>query len=184
MNFCMKCGQPLLRKWLDIEARERNVCSACHTVHYNNPKLLVWCFAYWQQKIVLCRRAHEPARNLWNPPSGFVEAHESLEQAIAREMQEEAGLVVPLAQLMLYRVSSIPHMNEVYVGFRAELSAAPLLVAGPEVSELGLYGEGDAPLHNLAFAEMLGGVPQDFFAYMRTGIFPVVAETIKPGGGG
>ena len=180
MTFCMQCGHPLVRKWLEVDGVERQVCSSCGYVHYDNPKLLVWCFAYWQHRIVMCRRAHEPARGLWNPPAGFVEAGETLEEAISREAREEAGLHVPPSRFILYRVSSIPHMNQVHIGFRTELSGEPILVAGPEVSEVGIYAEADPPLKSMAFSEMLSGVPQDFYRFMRTGNFPICSETVRP----
>lgn len=45
-------------------------------------------------RLLLVRRAHEPHAGLWSLPGGRVEAGETLEQAVRREVAEETGLVV------------------------------------------------------------------------------------------
>jgi ADP-ribose pyrophosphatase YjhB (NUDIX family) len=179
MTFCSQCGHRLIRRHVGGDSRERDVCGACHTVHYENPKILVWCFAYWRDQIVLCRRAHEPARGLWNPPTGFVEMGETLEEAAARETFEEAGLELTPASLLLYKVVSLPHMNQVYVGFRVELQAEPELTPGPEVLEVRLWSEAEFPVQEFVFRQMIKDAPESFFRCLRTGKFPVVCATVR-----
>ena len=176
-KYCSECGKRLERRWSDTDQRERDVCGACGTVHYENPQVIVWCFAHWRRQIVLCRRAHEPARGLWIAPGGFVEAGETLEEATAREVKEEAGFDVPPSSLVLYRVVSVPHMNQVWVGFRTKLDAVPIFKPGPEVSEVRLFGEQDAPYREIAFREFHPDVPEDFFRYLKARKFPVAAHT-------
>lgn len=45
-------------------------------------------------KIVLIKRGHEPLAGRWSLPGGAVELGETLQEAVAREMLEETGLVV------------------------------------------------------------------------------------------
>ena len=42
--------------------------------------------------VLLIQRKYPPFERSWAFPGGFVEMHESLEQAAARELQEEAGV--------------------------------------------------------------------------------------------
>jgi ADP-ribose pyrophosphatase YjhB (NUDIX family) len=45
-------------------------------------------------RLLLIRRGHEPHAGLWSLPGGRVEAGETLEQAVRREVLEETGLLV------------------------------------------------------------------------------------------
>jgi ADP-ribose pyrophosphatase YjhB (NUDIX family) len=180
MAFCTRCGRPLIRQWLEVDARERDVCGSCHSVHYENPKVLVACMIYWKDQIILCRRATDPAKGYWYPPTGFVEAGETLEEAAARELQEEVGLEVPPYRMTLYGVVSLPHINQIYVAYRAELSAQPKLTPGKEVLEAALFTEAEIPLRQLAFNDIAVGSLKTFFLRLRSGNFPIQSETLRP----
>ncbi|WP_448627061.1 NUDIX hydrolase [Geodermatophilus sp. URMC 64] len=45
-------------------------------------------------RLLLIRRGQEPSRGLWSLPGGRVEAGETPEQAVVREVREETGLQV------------------------------------------------------------------------------------------
>jgi 8-oxo-dGTP diphosphatase len=45
-------------------------------------------------RLLLIRRGHDPHRGCWSLPGGRVEAGESVEQAVEREVLEETGLTV------------------------------------------------------------------------------------------
>jgi 8-oxo-dGTP diphosphatase len=50
-------------------------------------------------KLLLIKRGNEPGRGLWSLPGGHVEPGESDVAAVAREVQEETGLVVAVGKL-------------------------------------------------------------------------------------
>jgi ADP-ribose pyrophosphatase YjhB (NUDIX family) len=123
--------------------------------------------------MLLCQRAFEPGRGLWNPPGGFVEAGESLEEAMARELREEAGIDVPISRFSLYRVASVPHMNQIYVGFRVEFDCEPALTPGPEATDAQFFSEHSLGSRKVAFNDMIPDKPSDVFARLRTRDFAV-----------
>jgi 8-oxo-dGTP diphosphatase len=54
--------------------------------------LVIFTIAEDDLKVLLIRRGLEPFKGRWALPGGFVEIDESLEQAAARELQEEVGV--------------------------------------------------------------------------------------------
>lgn len=50
--------------------------------------------------VLLIKRGHEPLKGQWSLPGGGVEIGETLEAAIAREVQEETGLDVEVGPIV------------------------------------------------------------------------------------
>ena len=53
-----------------------------------------------QSKILVVKRANEPAKGLWSVPGGVVELGEHLHKALKREVKEETGLEVDIERLL------------------------------------------------------------------------------------
>ena len=67
----------------------RAVCSSCHNVFYESPRIVVATIPVWEEKILLCRRAIEPRRGFWCLPGGYLEKGETLEEGARREVLED-----------------------------------------------------------------------------------------------
>ena len=50
--------------------------------------------------VVLVKRRYEPLKGQWSLPGGAVEVGEPLEQSIAREVEEETGLIVDVGPIV------------------------------------------------------------------------------------
>lgn len=148
MNFCSECGAPTLWQVPADDNRPRHICSACHTIHYENPKIICGCLVTFEDQVLLCRRAIEPRRGLWTLPAGFMENGETAAEGALRETWEEALARPTLAGL--YALTSIPHISQVYMIFRATL-ATPDHAPGPESLETQLFKADDIPWDELAF---------------------------------
>jgi len=148
MNFCPSCGAKLARRIPEGDHLPRFVCDGCGTIHYENPKLVAGCVPESGGRILLCRRAIEPRLGFWTVPAGFMENGETLQQAAARECQEEA-----LARVAIEDPCAIVHVlhaHQVHVLFRAVLADGAYGV-GVESLEVGLYEERDIPWPEIAF---------------------------------
>jgi ADP-ribose pyrophosphatase YjhB (NUDIX family) len=173
MKFCSRCGNPLVRGCAVGDSRERFLCDGCGEVHYINPKVLVACVAYFEDRLLMCRRAREPDYGLWEVPSGFMEDGESLEEATTREVAEETGVRIAPERLDLYSVLSLPQMNQVYVVFRVMLLTMPTLCTGPESIDVAMKREVDISPDNWAFAGGVCGGPTGVFNEIRTREFAI-----------
>jgi ADP-ribose pyrophosphatase YjhB (NUDIX family) len=69
------------------------------TRHYpHRPYLAVSAAIIRDGKVLVVRRARNPALNLYTLPGGVVEAGETLDEALVREVREETALTIePLA---------------------------------------------------------------------------------------
>jgi ADP-ribose pyrophosphatase YjhB (NUDIX family) len=149
MNFCSHCGAVDMKRVLPLgDIGIRYTCFACGTVHYQNPNIVAGCVATWDDKVVLCRRAIEPFAGLWTIPAGYLESGETVEEAARREAHEEGG--VSVGRLDLMSLYNLPMFGEVYLVYRGAL-VSPILSAGEESSEVGLFSPSDIPWDSLAF---------------------------------
>ena len=53
-----------------------------------------------QGRLLLIERGHDPGKGLWSVPGGRIEAGETDEQAVVREVREETGLTVTCGRLL------------------------------------------------------------------------------------
>lgn len=92
------------------------------------PKLGVSACVWRQGKVLLVQRAKPPV-GIWAFPGGHVEAGERLEEAAARELMEETGLMAEFSQLLgLYEIIRRDGQGVVTTHY---LIACYLGIAGP-----------------------------------------------------
>ena len=175
MKFCSNCGAPVSLKVPPGDSLPRHVCDACHAIHYQNPRLIVGCIPEWEDRILLCRRAIEPRHGLWTVPAGFMENGETTSQGAARETLEEANARVDVGPL--YALYNIPHINQVYMLFRARLLDIDFS-PGAETLEARLFSEGEVPWDEIAFASVRNTLDH-YYADRRKGQFSFHLGTIE-----
>ena len=92
--------------------------------------------------LVLVRRGKEPFRGYWALPGGFVKYGERVEDAAAREAEEETGLKVRIRGLVgVYsRPDRDPRGHVISIAFLAEEWGGTLR-AGSDAAEVGCFRE-------------------------------------------
>ncbi len=176
MKFCSNCGASVALKIPPGDTLPRHVCDACHTIHYQNPRMVVGCIPEWEDRILLCRRAIEPRHGFWTVPAGYMENGETTFQGAARETLEEANARVEIGPL--YALYNIPHINQVYILFRARLLDIDVK-PGAETLEVRLMRESDIPWDRIAFASVRNTLTH-YYEDRRNGEYLFHMGTIEP----
>ena len=116
--------------------------------------------------LLTIRRGIEPAKGRIALVGGFLEAHETWQQGLSREVQEEIGLEIPPTKwASFWYASSAPNPNRVLLfATGPTLSALPPFTANPEVTERGvIFGAGNLS-DIIAFPTHLEAVRRWFLA--------------------
>ena len=148
IRHCRACGAAARYVVPPDDNRERAVCGACATVHYENPLNVVGTVPVWDDKVLLCRRNIEPRYGLWTLPAGFMELGESTADGAVRETVEEAGAHIVLEEL--FTLLNVVRVGQVHFFYRARLLDTDF-APGPETIEAQLFDEASVPWDTLAF---------------------------------
>ena len=176
MKFCSACGGPVELKIPEGDDKPRYVCQSCSTIHYSNPRMVAGVIPLWQGKILICKRAIEPALGTWTLPAGYLENGESVRACAIRETREEAG--AELTEITPYAMINLPFIDQVYFMYRAMLQDTNFQ-PGFESSELKLVSPEDIPWQQLSFAS-IREVLKHYCDDLKTNQFPFREFSIKP----
>lgn len=170
IKHCKNCGTAVVYRLPDDgDTRERAICTACHTVHYENPLNVVGTIPIWEDKVLLCKRNIEPRFGKWTLPAGFMELGETVAQGAARETDEEAGAQIEL--LDLYTLMNVVRVGQVHFFYRARLLNTRFN-PGHETIEARLFSEADVPWDEIAFRTVRETL-KCYFEDRRLGNYPL-----------
>ena len=114
MKYCPKCATPLHDTLID--GINRRVCPAprCHYIYWNNPIPVVAALVFHEGEVILARNARWP-KSIFSSISGYLEANETPDAAVAREVKEELGLDASAIQLLGHY--SFKEKNQLLIGY-------------------------------------------------------------------
>jgi NAD+ diphosphatase len=135
-RFCPNCATPLamVTAMEDSGPTERLRCPACGYTHWNNPTPVLAAVVEYHGQILLARNAAWAGR-MFALITGFMEAGESPQDGITREIKEETNLEA--ISLDLIGVYEFKRMNQVIIAYHAECTGEVIL--SPELVEYQLY---------------------------------------------
>src|SRR5262249_44394238 len=97
-RYCLVCGTRL--RAVREHGRPRRRCPRCGWTFYDNPVPAAVALVERGDRVLLVRRARPPYAGTWDLPGGFLEAGETPERGLRRELREELGLRVGRLRLM------------------------------------------------------------------------------------
>jgi NAD+ diphosphatase len=131
-RFCANCGAPS-----DIrEAGHMRRCPACGTEHHPRTDPVVIMLVTDGDRALLGRQAQWP-KGRYSALAGFVEPGESLEEAVAREVREEAG--VHVADVRYRSSQPWPFPSSLMLGFAARWAGGDPVVRDGELEDVGWF---------------------------------------------
>ena len=136
-RFCANCGHPSEVR----EAGWKRVCPACAAQHFPRTDPVVIMLALQDDRCLL-GRAPSWGRGRFSALAGYLEPGETVEEACARELKEEAGLT---AVAVSYHSSQPwPWPSQLMIGLLAEVAAGEARPDGVEIEELRWFTRDEA----------------------------------------
>lgn len=140
-RYCPQCatGLATVEALEDGGLKSRLRCPACGWTHWNNPTPVLAAIVQLPDGRVLLARNAAWTHRMFALITGFMEAGESPEEGIAREVNEETGLTVDALQLI--GVHEFLRMNQVIITYHARCHGEVRL--SPELAEYKLFAPQD-----------------------------------------
>lgn len=132
--FCGACGAPTVQPGRAIV----RVCSneACRREHYPRVSPVVIVAVERGEEILLGRSPHFPP-GMYSTLAGFVDAGESAEAAVHREIFEETGLRVANLRYLTSQPWPFPH--SLMLGYVADYAGGEITVAADELEDAAFF---------------------------------------------
>ena len=136
-GFCPRCGAPTAPELAGHSRR----CTADGSEHFPRcDPAVIMSVTDPGDRLLLARNSQWPPGRV-SVLAGFVEPGESAEQAVAREVHEETGVVVAAVSYAGSQPWPMPH--NLMLGFRAQAEGSEIHVDGDEIAEARWYSRDD-----------------------------------------
>jgi NAD+ diphosphatase len=136
--FCGRCGTPTVFSTTE----SARVCPACGATHFPRITPAVITLVRKGPEILLARGLRFGPR-FYSLIAGFVEAGETLEQAVAREVYEEVG--IGIKDIAYFASQSWPFPSQLMVGFTANHAEGELRINELEISDARWFPVSELP---------------------------------------
>ena len=137
-QFCGRCGNQMALHSADRAMR----CESCGLVNYPRLSPSIIVLVTRGEEMLLARNVAWPTK-MYSTLAGFVEAGESIEQTVHREVMEEVGLRV--ANLKYFGSQSWPFPNSLMLGFHAEYAGGDIVCQEGEIADAQWFTQHDLP---------------------------------------
>ncbi|WP_426103624.1 NAD(+) diphosphatase [Massilia sp. TSP1-1-2] len=135
-RFCGACASPMA-----LVGGERCFkCAACGMIAYPRISPAMMVLIRKGEQVLLALHTASPSKR-FTPLAGFLEAGESIEEAVHREVFEEVGLRVH--NLQYFSSQSWPFPHSLMIAFTADYLDGEIRINASEIAEARWFGPGD-----------------------------------------
>ena len=136
-QFCANCGQPSE----PMDGGWKRQCPSCKVEHFPRTDPVVIMLAYHGDRCMLGRQEIWP-KGMFSALAGFLEPGESIEEACARELAEEAGLKT--VRVRYHSTQPWPYPSSLMIGLIAEVEDEDARPDQTELSEVRWFSRDEA----------------------------------------
>jgi NAD+ diphosphatase len=138
-RFCGRCGTRT-----EFHAVERSVvCPACSFTQYPRINPCVIVLVTRGEELLLARSARFNIP-MYSTLAGFIEAGESAEETLAREVREEVGLEI--RNMVYFSSQPWPFPNNLMLGFHAEYAGGEIVMQEDEIQDARFFHYRQLPM--------------------------------------
>jgi NAD+ diphosphatase len=127
-RFCPNCGAPTQV----LDAGWRRDCPSCKAQHFPRTDPVVIMLAILGERCVL-GRSRRFAPTMWSCLAGFAEPGETIEEAVRREVLEEAGIAC--GRVRYFASQPWPFPSSIMIGCHAEALSDTIVVDRDELED-------------------------------------------------
>jgi NAD+ diphosphatase len=137
-QFCGQCGQ----RTIPHERDRARVCPVCGLQSFPRLSPAIIVLVERGRQLLLARSARFP-KGRYSVIAGFVEPGETLEEAVARELQEEVSIAVE--NIHYFGSQPWPFPNSLMLGFTADYAHGEICIDDDEIEEAGWFSPDNLP---------------------------------------
>ena len=127
-RFCPNCGAPTQ----PVEGGWRRDCARCMTQHFPRTDPVAIMLAVDGERCLL-GRSHRFQSGMWSCLAGFIEPGEAIEDAVRREIHEEAGIVC--GRVAYFASQPWPFPSSLMIGCHAQALSREIIVDRTELDD-------------------------------------------------
>lgn len=139
LQYCPKCGEKLTIAHPSLTAMQ---CTGCNTIHFPRLQPCIIVLVNKGDKLLLCRHVQRH-QTIYACVAGFMEAGETAEQTVHREVMEETGLKIK--NLKYFGSQSWPFPAQLMIAFTAEYESGELHLQEDEIADANWYSLDNLP---------------------------------------
>jgi NAD+ diphosphatase len=127
-RYCGRCGEAMS---MDVDERAMR-CHPCATINYPRIAPCIIVLVTRGQELLLANNVNFPGP-MYSTLAGFIEAGETAEQTLVREVREEVG--VEVTNIRYFGSQSWPFPSQLMLGYFAEYTGGEILCDPREIAD-------------------------------------------------